>query len=82
MPPKALACPECGADENAGWNDIGYVGGGLSDPEDVFGQEDYRAAFDREFGEVVKPDGIKPIWWITGIVLLAIFLYGALRSFL
>lgn len=79
VPPKALACPECGADENAGWNETGYAGGGSADPEDAF---DYREAFDREFGEVVKPEGIKPIWWITGIALLAVFLYGALRSFL
>lgn len=58
VPPRALACPECGADENAGWNESGYAGEGSAGPEDSF---DYREAFDREFGDVVRPEGIKPI---------------------
>ena len=77
VPPRALACPECGADEHAGWNETGYAGGGSADPEDEF---DYREAFDREFGDAAKPDGIKPIWWITGIAIIVVFLFGALRS--
>lgn len=77
VPPKALACPECGADENTGWNETGYAGGGTADPEDSF---DYREVFDREFGEVVKPEGIKPIWWITGIIIVIVFALGALGS--
>jgi hypothetical protein len=72
VPPRALACPECGADEDTGWKE----GADDDSPEDAF---DYREAFDKEFGASAKPEGIKPIWWITGIALLALFLYGALR---
>jgi hypothetical protein len=79
VPLKALACPECGADWDTGWKTTGYAGGGTADPEDEF---DYREAFDKEFGSSAKPEGVKPLWWITGIALLAIFLIGALRSFL
>lgn len=77
VPRAALACPECGADWETGWRDLGYQGGGSADPEDEF---DYREAFDKEFGSAAKPEGVKPLWWITGIALLVIFLFGALRS--
>lgn len=82
VPPRALACPECGADEQAGWNDTGYAGGGSAGPEDEF---DYAEAFDKEFGSSAKPnipDGVKPIWWITGILVVALFVLGALRAVL
>ncbi|MCD6025096.1 MAG: hypothetical protein K0Q91_2012 [Fibrobacteria bacterium] len=77
VPARALACPECGADWETGWRDIGYAGGGSADPEDEF---NYAEAFDKEFGSSAKPRGVKPLWWITGIALLVIFLFGALRS--
>lgn len=77
VPPKALACPECGADENAGWNSTGYAGGGSPDPEDEF---DYAEAFDKEFGAEVKPEGVKPLWWITGVAVIILFLFAALRA--
>jgi predicted RNA-binding Zn-ribbon protein involved in translation (DUF1610 family) len=79
VPRKALACPECGADWDTGWKTTGYAGGGTDDPEDAF---DYREAFDREFGNAPKPEGLKPLWWITGLALLALLLLGSLRSFL
>lgn len=77
VPPKALACPECGADWDTGWKDLGGPGFGAEDPEDAF---DYREAFDREFGASPRPDGVKPIWWITGIVVAVLFLLGTLRA--
>lgn len=77
VPAKALACPECGADENAGWNETGYAGQGSADPEDSF---DYREAFDREFGDAIKPEGIKPLWWITGIIIVVVFAIGAFQA--
>lgn len=77
VPRKALACPECGADWETGWKHTGYAGGASADPEDEF---NYAEAFDKEFGSSAKPEGVKPLWWITGIALLVIFLFGALRT--
>ncbi len=79
VPPRALACPECGADEQTGWREDGYAGGGSADPEDDF---DYEDAFDKEFGTPAKAEGVKTIWWITGIIVVALFVFGALRSIL
>ena len=79
VPRKALACPECGADWETGWKNTGYAGQGSADPEDEF---NYSEAFDKEFGSSAspRPEGVKPLWWITGIALLVIFLFAALRS--
>jgi uncharacterized membrane protein YvbJ len=79
VPQNALACPECGADWDTGWKLTGYAGGETEDPEDAF---DYSEAFDKEFGSSAKPEGVKPLWWITGVALLVIFLFAALRSIL
>ena len=75
VPPKALACPECGADYDTGWKE--YAGFGSDSPEDDF---DYEDSFRREFGKSPIPSQVKPIWWITGIVLLAIFIAGLIRA--
>ena len=67
VPPKARACPECGADEQTGWSDAAETGGaGL--PDDEFDYEDFVA---REFGGGPKPHGIRWIWWVTALLLLA-----------
>jgi hypothetical protein len=77
VPPSALACPECGADWDTGWKDLGGSGFGADAPEEAF---DYDAAFEKEFGESPKPEGMRPLWWITGIAILVLFLFGALRA--
>ncbi len=66
VPPRALACPECGADHNSGWKADTDLDG-LDLPDEDF---DYDEFVKNEFSTQVKPSGIKPIWWITGIVLL------------
>jgi hypothetical protein len=79
VPPDALACPECGSDWDTGWKDLDGGFGG-DEPEDAF---DYDAAFEKEFGDEsrsAKPEGLKPLWWITGIAILVLFLFGALRA--
>ncbi len=65
VPSKSLACPECGADHNSGWRDDAYDGLELPD-----GDFNYDEFIQNEFGSSSRPHGIKPIWWITGIVLL------------
>jgi len=68
VPPRSLACPECGADYNSGWReDAGDLdGAGLPD-----GDFDYDDFVKNEFGASAKPAGIKPVWWITAIIVLA-----------
>lgn len=69
VPPRSLACPECGADHNSGWRLDANVHDGLDLPEDGF---DYDEFVRREFGSSPKPAGIKTIWWVTAIILLAL----------
>ena len=76
VPPRALACPECGADHNSGWKEdvSDYDGAGLPDEE-----FDYEAFVREEFGRAAKPTGLKWRWWVTAILVLiamaALFLY-------
>ena len=68
VPRNALACPECGADHNSGWREDADSIDASDDAE-----FDYEEFVEREFGDSPKPAGIKPLWWITAIVLLLAF---------
>ena len=71
VPRGAKACPECGADENSGWSDTAYADR-LGIPDDNF---DYDKFVKEEFGpKKVKPNGIHWIWWVTALILVALFL--------
>jgi hypothetical protein len=67
VPRHSLACPDCGADHNSGWRTD--AADGLDLPDEDF---DYDEFVRREFSSGPKPAGMKMIWWITAIVLLAI----------
>lgn len=68
VPPRALACPECGADHKSGWRED--AGSGSVDlPDEDFNYDEF---VEKEFGNSAKSLGIKPIWWITAIVVLAL----------
>lgn len=67
MPPRALACPECGADHQSGWREDAATYDGV-DAEDSFNYEDFVRA---EFGSSARPRGISLVWWLTAILLLA-----------
>jgi len=69
VPRRSLACPECGADHNSGWRVDAEVHDGLDLPGTDF---DYDEFVRREFGSSAKPAGVKTIWWITAIILLAL----------
>jgi hypothetical protein len=77
VPPGALACPQCGADHNSGWRENADAYDGLNLPDDDFNHDDF---VKREFRSGVKPAGLKMVWWIAGIVLIAalilIYLYA------
>ena len=68
MPPRALACPECGADHNSGWREDAGAYDGVDLGEDDFNYEEFVR---EEFGKSPKPCGISVVWWLTAIVLLA-----------
>ena len=69
VPRGSLACPECGADHNSGWREDAADYDGLELPDDNF---DYAEFAQREFGSGLKPAGIKTIWWVTAIIVLAV----------
>ena len=71
MPPNARACPECGSREETGWSEAA-TSGGLDLPDEEF---EYDEFVKKEFREkTAKPHGISRLWWVVGIVMLAILL--------
>lgn len=74
VPARASACPECGADEDTGWNDDAYAQG-LDLPDEAF---DYDEFVEREFGETdrptLKPRGLHWFWWLVALGLLVAML--------
>jgi hypothetical protein len=71
VPRGSLACPACGADHNSGWRINADSHDALDLPDDDFNYDEFVR---REFGSSLKPGGIKTIWWITAIILLALSL--------
>jgi hypothetical protein len=68
VPPGSLACPECGADHNSGWREDADTYDAVDLPDDDFNYEEF---VKQEFGSSPKPAGVKTIWWITAILLIA-----------
>jgi uncharacterized membrane protein YvbJ len=66
----ARACPECGADHNSGWREDASAYDALDLPDKDFNYDEFVR---EEFGSAPKPAGVKTIWWITAIVLSALF---------
>lgn len=73
VPRGAHACPKCGADHRSGWREDAGAYDAVDLPDEDF---DYDEFAKREFGGSPKPSGIKTLWWITAILVLAAF--GAL----
>jgi len=78
VPRDALACPECGADHNSGWREDADIYDGVDLPEEDFNYEKF---VKQEFGSSPKPAAIKPVWWITAVLLVValavIYFYAA-----
>jgi hypothetical protein len=68
VPAGSLACPECGADHRSGWSAEETTSGDLGLPNEDF---DYNDFVKNEFNTEAKPQGLKTIWWVTAILLLA-----------
>lgn len=77
VPPRALACPHCGADHNSGWKDGALIYDGMDLPDEEFSYDEFMK---REFGGQGDGPRIKPIWVITSVALIvACLLYYAMR---
>lgn len=73
VPPRARACPGCGADETTGWSDDARYDG-LDLPDEKF---DYDGFVEREFDggrRPVPPRGIGGFWWLVAILVLVAFI--------
>jgi len=71
VPRHAKACPGCGSDETTGWSDYAHASN-LGIPEEHF---DYGNFVKEEFGSRrLKPRGLHWIWWLTALLLVALFL--------
>ena len=76
VPPQARACPGCGSDESTGWSDSATASH-LGIPEEKFDYEDF---VQEEFAHrPLKPRGIHWLWWLTALVLIALFLLFCLH---
>ena len=74
VPEDAVACPECGADENTGWNDRATAQR-LDLPDDEFDHDEFIAS---EFGSKdpgpLKVAGISWRVWATALLLALLLL--------
>lgn len=76
VPKNAKACPECGADDETGWNDDAAAQR-LGIPTEGF---DYEEFVNEEFGGGQRR-GLPWYWVLTGALLLGCLLFGFVRMF-
>jgi len=70
VPRQALACPECGADHASGWREDAETYDSVDLPDEDFNYEEF---VKQEFESSRRPM-IKTVWWITAILLVALFI--------
>ena len=71
VPPRAKACPECGACESTGWSAEAHASG-LDLPDESFDYGDY---VEREFGKKHRrPRGVGWFWWMVAIALVVLLI--------
>lgn len=77
VPPKAKACPNCGACHESGWDDPDAGAGGIPEyghgDEEEFDYERWRA---REEGRERPREGIRPLWKGVALLLLALLFWA------
>ncbi len=76
VPPKARACPGCGADERTGWDEEATRTDGLDLPGESFNYDE--TLRDEGLKSRVQPKGVSVFWWVVGVGLLALFVLAAL----
>jgi hypothetical protein len=67
IPPRAKACPACGADERTGWRDES-VYDGLDLPDEAY----------RDEPRAPRRSGLAWYWIVAGLLVLAALVLGAL----
>jgi len=72
VPPRALACPECGSDDETGWKDEAAIYDGLDLPDTEF---DYDECVKKEFGGKASSgdNGKRWRWFVVAVVTLTAF---------
>lgn len=68
VPPKATACPGCGACEETGWSE-GAAADGLGLPDEDFDYEDF---VKREFEGKEPKRKLGALWILTAIILIGV----------
>ncbi len=77
VPENARSCPECGADEETGWNDTATEQRlGISDPEEFDHDE-----WEREESGAPQKRPLAWLWWLTAAGLLLALVGGVVASF-
>lgn len=69
VPPRALACPECGACHETGWREDSATYDGLDLPDDAWDEEDGKDPSEPARGRESSV-GISPFWRVVAIVVL------------
>lgn len=64
IPPRARACPECGADERTGWRESSIYDG-LDLPDETTSDDE---AASRE--SLRRVNGLPWYWWCVGVAIL------------
>jgi hypothetical protein len=64
VPRGARSCPDCGADDQTGWNEEETRYDGLDLPEESF---DYEEAMRHERSPL--PYGMRAFWWIVAVII-------------
>lgn len=73
VPPKAKACPACGADEQTGWSENAHHDH-LGLPDQEFNYDEF---VQREFGpRTARPRGFHWFWWGIALLLVIAFVAG------
>ncbi len=75
VPPKAKACPSCGADERSGWNEEALMYDGLDLPDEAWGDDEPDRGRD--------PGGLAIHWRVVAVlcvILMVLWLASAARS--
>lgn len=76
VPPRAVACPECGADERSGWNEDDTRYDGVDLPDSAF--DDEPESTSRKHRARTGPS---PFWLLVGAALLIAFIALTLGLF-
>lgn len=69
VPPRAHACPDCGADERAGWNEEASRYDGLDLPDEAFADEKTNS---HRTKPPFRSAGLAVFWWLVGLGLIVV----------